>query len=91
MAIRNLAISGVNLDTKAENVCRIVRDIAPNGEPYASTAYNSRHWFFDDGDEKEFMYTWDTQEEHRNFEKCTQMTYEEFLEKYDKSPMKFEL
>ncbi|MDQ1340777.1 MAG: hypothetical protein QG567_1935, partial [Campylobacterota bacterium] len=59
----------------ANVVCEIVGNsnnlTKPNGK-----------WFFDDGYEKRFMYNWYNQENNPNFKNCTQMTYEEFIEKY---------
>ena len=74
--IRNLAISGVDTLEKAKKVCEIVGvDLWFKGLADDTT------WFFDSS-RGYIMGHWDDQEEHDNFKNCTQMTYEEFLEKY---------
>lgn len=79
--IRNLAISGVDTLEKANKVCEIVGDDV-------ELNINIKKWLFDNDADLGFMAKWGSQENHPNFKNCTQMTYEEFLEKYDK-PTRF--
>ena len=80
--IRNLAISGVDTLEKANKVCEIVGDTKVK-ECFFSEEYK---WFYDYGDDIDFMVWY--HDSHNNFKNCTQMTYKEFLEKYDK-PTRF--
>ena len=80
--IRNLAISGVNTLEKANKVCEIVGDARIDLEEYWKSI--ETEWLMDMGQDVCFMAFSSTQEDHNNFKNCTQMTYEEFLDKHDK-------
>lgn len=97
--LRNLAISGVDTEEQMIKVYSLIGGDDPfdkGNEPSVDALGDeSRPWFFDNGEEQDWMYWWDLddkdEEGAENLNKCRQMTYTEFLRQYDKPLIVFEL
>ena len=81
--IRNLAISGVDTLEKANKVCGIVGDKLITTEQF-SRMYLSDTWFLDEDGAFGFMGFDIISKAREEREDLIQMTYKEFLEKYDR-------
>jgi len=85
--IRNLAISGVDSLGKVQKVCETTGSLMITSNDYNNI--NTKGWIIDTGLEFEFVMDFSSNAQERsNFKNCTQMTYEEFLEKYDNKEIK---
>lgn len=72
--IRNLAISGVYTQEKYDKVLLLCECVKNDGAFGKGT-------IFDDGSSADFMHSWSTNDPA--FKNCTQMTYDEFINKYE--------